>query len=326
MKQTLLSFCLILAIQNLFAQWSPSGNNIYNTNSGNVGIGTASPTLPLSISTANGGDAMRITNTNTQYGAAAMECFVSDGSQTYIGQIFGQWSGLTSPSVWQSSNNIVITPALNSPQTGINLLTNGHVGIGTTAPGYPLDVNGAVAAGGINVNSNTTKFFVRNNAGKTWALSAGENNVNETNFGIYDWTDNQTSPFLSITSGGNVLIGKTSQINSSYLLDVAGTVRANAVAVNTNGADFVFDPGYTLTPLTSLGKYVRQYHHLPGVEPAAQMQAQGMNVGDMTTKLLQKIEELTLYAVAADKRAEELQAQLKIQQAEIDDLRKKIAN
>jgi hypothetical protein len=46
-----------------------------------------------------------------------------------------------------------------------------------------------------------------------------------------------------------VLIGKTSQTNLAYKLDVNGNIRANKIVVNTTGADFVFDPGYHLLPL-----------------------------------------------------------------------------
>ena len=57
--------------------------------------------------------------------------------------------------------------------------------------------------------------------------------------------------------GGNVLIGKTSQTNTSYLLDVAGNIRANKLVVNTTGADFVFAKKYHLIPLNELEKYIQ---------------------------------------------------------------------
>ncbi|WP_325581984.1 hypothetical protein [Dinghuibacter sp.] len=70
------------------------------------------------------------------------------------------------------------------------------------------------------------------------------------------------------------------------------------------------------------------YHHLPGVAPADQMQNDGVEPSSFTTKLLQKVEELTLYSAEADKRLGEqqtlllqMQAQLKAQQAEIDRLK-----
>jgi len=208
------------------------------TSAGTVGIGTTTPSFPLSISTVASGDAMRITNTSS--GNAVIEYFTSDGSQTYIGQVPGSWGGLTnSPSVYESNRTISITPVLNTPQSGINLLTN-----------------------------------------------------------------------------GNVLIGQISQVNSAYKLDVAGNARANEIVVNTTGADFVFGPSYKLSSLSSLERYIGHYHHLPEIAPAKQMQAEGLNVGENETKLLQKVEELTLYII-------ELNKQLKAQQKEINELKNK---
>jgi|GEM_PF-2445695 hypothetical protein len=100
---------------------------------------------------------------------------------------------------------------------------------------------------------------------------------------------------------GNVLIGKTSQINNSYKLDVAGNIRANKLVVNTTGADFVFDKKYHLRPLIEVEKFIKTYKHLPDISPAKEMSADGIDVGSNETKLLQKIEELTLYMITIQK-------------------------
>ena len=114
----------------------------------------------------------------------------------------------------------------------------------------------------------------------------------------------------SIFYGGNVLIGKTTQTNTSYVLDVGGNVRANQVVVNTTGADFVFDPIYHLSPLDSLDAFVRENHHLPGVPCAQKMQTDGINVGDNQTLLLQKMEELTLYMIQLEKENQALKKRI----------------
>ncbi|TDW97278.1 hypothetical protein EDB95_5125 [Dinghuibacter silviterrae] len=314
MKQVFLLACLLLVHQFLFAQWSTNGNNIYNSNTGLVGIGTNSPSRQLTVTSGTGIGPLLV------QGPAGYLLIDNQGtgSSYYQANTLHQFQG--------ASNNPIMT-----------LLSNGNVGIGNVLPGYPLDVNGSVAAGGANVSSNTTKFYIRNGSGKTWAFSAGENSVNETNFGLYDWSDNQTTPYLTVTSQGNVLIGKSSQVNSSYILDVAGTIRANQVAVNTTGADFVFDTSYVLPSLSTVRDYVSQNHHLPGIPSAKAMQTEGIKLGESQTQLLQKVEELTLYAIEADKRVSKdeeligqqqalllaLQAQLKAQQAEIDRLKAK---
>ncbi|WP_179416103.1 hypothetical protein HDF19_08475 [Mucilaginibacter sp. E4BP6] len=90
------------------------------------------------------------------------------------------------------------------------------------------------------------------------------------------------------SSSGNVLIGKTSQTNTAYILDVNGSVRANAITVNTSGADFVFEPSYKLWTLPSLKEYITKNHHLPEIASAKEMQADGLNVGENQVKLCRK--------------------------------------
>jgi len=139
---------------------------------------------------------------------------------------------------------------------------------------------------------------------------------------------------------GNVLIGKTSQVNTGYILDVNGNVRANEVVVNTNGADFVFNPSYRLYPLSGLKKYIERNHHLPEIASAKQMQKEGLNVGENQVKLLQKVEELTLYLIEKDKELKEdrikiikqdqvnteQSTQLKSQQEQINKLSQQVEN
>jgi len=118
--------------------------------------------------------------------------------------------------------------------------------------------------------------------------------------------------------GGNVLIGKTSQVNTAYKLDVNGKARANEIVVNTSGADFVFDKKYTLPKLSDVKAYINKNQHLPEMPSAKEMQTNGMSVGEINTKLLQKVEELTLYIIEKDK-------QLTGQQKQIDELKTQVA-
>lgn len=136
-------------------------------------------------------------------------------------------------------------------------------------------------------------------SGIQWDLATNE----DGSFSLYRPSTGAV-PFM-VTDGGNMLINKTSQTNTSYKLDVNGDARVNKLVVNTTGADFVFDPNYKVMPLHQLDQFVKQNKHLPGIEPAAQMQKDGVDVGGNQTKLLQKIEELTLYAIAQEKRQQE---------------------
>ena len=119
------------------------------------------------------------------------------------------------------------------------------------------------------------------------------------------------------SSNGNLLIGKTSQTNSAYILDINGSIRVNELVVNTTGADFVFDSTYKLFSLHNLNTFIKKHHHLPGIRTATQMQLNGISVGENQTKLLQKIEELTLYLIEQNKKQE-------AQQRKIENLNNKL--
>ena len=76
--------------------------------------------------------------------------------------------------------------------------------------------------------------------------------------------------------------------------------------MNTGWADYVFDPGYRLAPLSEVAAFVKENHHLPDVPSAAEVQEKGVGLGEMQTKLLAKVEELTLHMIAADRAIGEL--------------------
>jgi hypothetical protein len=119
-------------------------------------------------------------------------------------------------------------------------------------------------------------------------------------------------PAMQLTDGGNLLIGKTTQSNHTYKVDIAGKVRANEIVVNTTGADFVFESSYHLRPIAELEKFVKQNRHLPEIPAAKTMQQEGVGVSELQTKLLQKIEELTLYIIQQQKEIDELKKKVKL--------------
>lgn len=118
---------------------------------------------------------------------------------------------------------------------------------------------------------------------------------------------------VAITTTGNAFFNNDGNFGigtetPDYKLDVNGTMRAKEIVVNLNdGADFVFDDNYKLMNLNELDAFVQSNKHLPEVAPAAEMVENGVDMGEMQIKLLQKIEELTLYIIAQDKRITELE-------------------
>jgi hypothetical protein len=214
----------------------------------------------------------------------------------------------------------------------------GNVGIGTAGPQAQLDINGELTLGGGSANldpaaPNPISISYLQNSGKFlvgWNRSGGNGETDFISnrgagsaggFNFYDYSNSggTLTNLLSINATtGTVLIGQPTSGNpasTGYILDVKGKVRVNQLTVNTTGGDFVFEPGYKLIPLNELSQFVRLNHHLPGIAPAKQMQKDGIEVGDSQAKLLQKIEELTLYIIEQDKMMKE-QAQTAQKQAQ----------
>jgi len=119
---------------------------------------------------------------------------------------------------------------------------------------------------------------------------------------------------LTINSEGNVGIGAWSNVHK---LAVAGSIISEEIVVKlqTNWPDFVFDKDYELPNLKELENYINTNHHLKGIPTASDIQNNGINIGEIQIKLLQKIEELTLYLIKQDKN-------IKILTQQVEDLQK----
>lgn len=230
--------------------------------------------------------------------------------------------------------------------SGVEYTTSGNVGIGTSTPGFLLTVNAGIVANTIsplasfgysgiatnrsilfeqlgNSSSVSQYFFLNGGLGSSSTFGSPTLTSNYASGFGFECSDNNlniltaangtnVSPVraMSFLPSGNVLIGKTTQTNSSYVLDVNGPVRANEVVVNTTGADFVFGKEYKLLPLQAVEAYIKQHQHLPEIAPAAQMQKDGVSVGENQTALLRKIEELTLYVIQQNKTLEKQQKRI----------------
>ncbi|MGY3214548.1 hypothetical protein [Mucilaginibacter sp. HD30] len=171
MKKTALSLiALFAALQLSYAQWSPSGSNIY-FNSGNVGIGTTTPAYKLDVSGSISGASLNITGTTypiisvthsndnavfLNRTAAVFNGFgfQNSGSEKWF---IGQKGSSESLVFRNNSLNEVLTLENSAPANSLYVNSAGNIGIGTTAPDFPLTVVGSIKSRNLISNGNTTR-------------------------------------------------------------------------------------------------------------------------------------------------------------------------
>ncbi len=194
---------------------------------------------------------------------------------------------------------------------------NGSVGVGTSAPTQKLDVDGALRLRGhlydySNSNGTTDQVLTRTENGVNWQDANGGGTAD--NLGDHIATENiQLNGYWLSSDGGdnegiyvningNVGIGTNKTSNSDYKLSVEGKIRGREIVVNNlSWADFVFKEDYNLPTLNAVENYINMHGHLPEIPSDAEVLENGVNLGEMQSKLLQKIEELTLYVIELEK-------------------------
>lgn len=123
---------------------------------------------------------------------------------------------------------------------------------------------------------------------------------------IQKW-GNANQTYMTLKQG-NLGIGT---IFPDAKLAVKGTIHSQEVKVDMLGSmvpDYVFSNNYQLPTLTEVKTYIDQHKHLPEVPSAKEMEANGVNLGEMNMLLLKKIEELTLYVIELKREMNDLKS------------------
>lgn len=261
MKKATLFLLLVSNCMITFSQWSTTGNDIFNSNTGNVGIGTSTPLAKLTvngngIALTNSGNSVflngNVSSSNTGQFAIHANTSATDGAFIYL---------------WNKDNTY-------SYKSGaIDLVSSGTSGHGVRFANY---------------NPTTAT-----------------------------WTDQ-----MVLTKEGKLIIGTPSSWGNDgttspgdYKLYVERGILTEKVKVaiktTTDWADYVFHKNYKLKTLPELDSFIHKNNHLPGIPSTPEAIANGVDLGKMTSKLLEKIEELTLYIIQINKENQALAEKVK---------------
>jgi hypothetical protein len=267
-----------------------------------VGVGTSSPSAKLDVA---GGYTTSSLSTGSSLKLASQGSS-PDAAQVYWGDNSG-WKlhfGTSASGTW--------TPR-------VTFLDTGKVGIGTTSPARLLSVNSTATsstelAGFLapSVSSGSVIYALIGRAAASGESAIWGYQYQSTTSDSFAWIanygDNHATSGLIVRKGGNVGIGTTSP---GYKLEVSGSVRATSfISDSTTYADFVFAPDYRLPPLSEVAARITAQGHLPDIPSAAEAKTKGIDLAAMQVKLLQKVEELTLYAIEQNKRIEAMQTEI----------------
>ena len=96
--------------------------------------------------------------------------------------------------------------------------------------------------------------------------------------------------------------------NPDYKFSVNGNIRSKEVVVENGWADYVFDKEYKLLSLEEVEEFVRDNKHLPNIPSAREIEEKGLALGDLQKRMMEKIEELTLYIIQLKRDIDELKS------------------
>ncbi|MBQ4804321.1 hypothetical protein J8L88_15765 [Aquimarina sp. MMG015] len=272
---------------------------------GNLGIGTTNPQ-----------ERFQIGNTYAFH----------DGGHKVIGFLYKPSGGVDlDPSLYSSEIRFDPTngnfhfgtsnTVTSGPTARLSINKTGNVGIGTTNPLAKLDVRGVIKTS--HTDGRYVNLFTSGD-GNSYINIAGGSTTSRFGFQV------DGSSKMSIMKNGNVGIGTAD--TKGYKLGVKGKIAAEEVkvALHANWPDYVFEDNYNLPTLQQVENHITEKGHLENIPSAAEVAENGIQLGEMNTKLLQKIEELTLYMIEQNKKTDLLQQEVEALKKKNEELEKKI--
>jgi hypothetical protein len=279
-----------------FHTGSTQSNDLIINTSHEVGIGTNDPQAKLQVS-GGAGDQVRIHAASDPI-LQFTEGFL--GNQTKKGYV--QVSGDNLRLGTNSGNTAGKFIVRNNGSDHFFIDAAGRVGINQSNPTSQLHVSG--------------RTYINNGSGEALGLDGTNPFIQFYQSGSAKSFIQQTGSTLFMgVNGGNlqldaaqIAIGANLNKAAGYKLAVTGKVICEEVKVMLSGnwPDYVFDKKYKRPSLSDLEKFIEQNKHLPNIPAASEIESNGVEVGDMQRKMMEKIEELTLYVIELKKELDTL--------------------
>ncbi|CAH0997638.1 hypothetical protein EMA8858_03772 [Emticicia aquatica] len=262
-------------------------DKFFINNQGNVGIGTSTPNASLSVIRGTG----------------------VDGTAAFFGTTWASHFN------YSTSEDTYIRGGKSGSKVIINDISGlGNVGIGTSNPGYKLQVNttgdspGIVHANNVGIQVGT---YLGSNAGWLGTFS---------NHPLYFFVNNGGSA-VTITTSEQLQVG-SSATPVGYKMSVDGKVICTELEVlTTPWPDYVFKPTYKLKPLNEVENFIQQNGHLPNIPKAEDIENKSLALGNMSKLQMEKIEELTLYLIEINKRLKKVEDENEVLKKELKSIK-----
>lgn len=282
--------------------WTANGNHLYNANTGNVGVGMTNPEYKLDVQgTINSRNHIFATNDILAAGNV----------------VAGQNVILDGANAWNIHSNDAITTLVFAPRKpdgtwdwdkATEVMADGSMMI----KNHLTTLGGVMTNGTMEVGGN----LEMRGGDNAWVWHSPDGNGDKNLYlaplvnNAWDWSNQ-----IVFRNDGSALFSGlgigTSNLGTNKLA-VNGTIQAKEVIVTLNGwSDHVFQPGYRLRPLSELAAYLKLNRHLPNVPSEKEIIENGVPLAQVQSKLLEKIEELTLYVIQQDAQIKRLQREVK---------------
>jgi hypothetical protein len=251
---------------------------------GNVGIGTTTPTGKFEISSSDGSAKFKI----------------GDAAGNSINHL--SWNTGAAINVPDQGG---ANPLIYFRRTDYNNLNN-------FTDVFQVKSDGSIQAFGqvrgsdmISTGTNSWIFHTPDDGRKNMFIAPGLG-ASDGSAG-WDWGKG-----MVLNNDGSVGISANT-VPTGYKLAVGGDMIAERVVVKlqSNWPDYVFSPNYKRSTLTEVEEYINKNHHLPNIPSAQEIADNGIDVGKMNAKLLEKMEEMTLYMIEQQKEIKALREEVK---------------